>query len=426
MKHNHTTGALVDGKLRTINEFSELDRKLDFLCPKCKEQLILRLYKTRNQSHFAHKPESNCTGAQESAYHLMAKEVLSEFKNIYSPEIEFDTKNDLVENDYFKDEKFRFLYSWGNAEIYELIQLYDNLDFKEFNFSSKIWHKIKPIQPKSILGRLLSFHKIEIEDFDEQKSIFFKKYGFIPDAIGYINDKVGQERALVIEFLYSHKVDEEKLKKIKEQNLPCIEIDISRLELNRFTFINYLGNEGIKAVYLNNPRVNKTRTDFLKLIEEKVIEVVDLIKSDIQKKENEIDALKELNYVQIPSGFGFNMERFCSRNSEKKQEYKKTKFYNDPIVKEVIDNGWNLGRDYDRHSYYESVTGITLYKKDNKSLKFKKLSKNFREFYSDYYKKIWSTHGCNDCNFYKEVDKDNRFCGAPDVNQKNNPVIKDR
>ena len=89
MKSNHTSGAIVDGKLRTINEFSDTDRKLDFRCPKCQEPLILKLRKTRNQSHFAHKPDSNCTGAQESANHLMAKEVLNEYKKIYFPEFQF-------------------------------------------------------------------------------------------------------------------------------------------------------------------------------------------------------------------------------------------------------------------------------------------------------------------------------------------------
>ena len=235
MKQNHTTGALVDGKLRTINEFSENDRDLKFLCPKCKEPLILRLFKTRNQSHFSHKADSNCSGAQESAYHLMAKEVLKETKALYFPEVNYKDGNEIHFMKTLADKnRFDFLYGWVNNELEKIIKQYDSPEFKNYHFSSTITDIILPIQPTAIKSKLIQFDSIEIEDEynlevdKKQKSVFYKKYGFIPDAVGIINNKFDIEKEVIIEFYYSHKVDNEKLSKIKEQNLACIEIDISK------------------------------------------------------------------------------------------------------------------------------------------------------------------------------------------------------
>lgn len=416
MKSNHSTGALVDGKLRTINEFSDTDRKLDFRCTKCNEPLTLRLRKTRNQSHFAHKPDSNCTGAQESAYHIMAKEILKETKTLHFPEVSFKNGSDIIFLDLeanFKESKI--LFGWVNKEIEKLIEIYDSPKFRDYQLTSKIRDIIIPIQPKLIESKLIQFDKVEIEDNENQKSIFIGKYGFIPDAVGFKTNKQGIEKEVIIEFYYSHKVDEFKLNKIREQNLPCIEVDISKVELDKDVFKKYLANRDCKSIYLNNPKADEIISNFLKTIEEKIKEEVDKIKLEIKEKEDKISELMNLNYVQIPTSlnFGFDMEKFCPRNTGKKQEYRNTKYYSETIVKDIIDNDWNLGGDYDRHYYTERVIGITLYKKDQLSRSVKIRSDNFKNFIRDYFRKMRSTDGCKDCKFYKKIDYQNQFCGEP-------------
>ncbi len=49
-------------------------------CPKCGSKLIAKNKGQHNQHHFAHVMENDCIKPEESALHLMAKEILSEYK----------------------------------------------------------------------------------------------------------------------------------------------------------------------------------------------------------------------------------------------------------------------------------------------------------------------------------------------------------
>lgn len=64
-------------------------------------------------------------------------------------------------------------------------------------------------------------------------------FGFIPDAEGIMENG---ER-LLIEFYVSHKVDSNKRKKILDNNLKCIELDINSLDLDRSVMESFICSE---------------------------------------------------------------------------------------------------------------------------------------------------------------------------------------
>lgn len=58
-------------------------------CPECGSKLIAKNKGQHNQHHFAHVMENDCIKPEESALHLMAKEILSEHKKIMLPQNPF-------------------------------------------------------------------------------------------------------------------------------------------------------------------------------------------------------------------------------------------------------------------------------------------------------------------------------------------------
>lgn len=97
----------------------------------------------------------------------------------------------------------------------------------------------------------ISFDKVLLE-----KTVF----GLRPDCIGIKKDSDGEEHYLWIEIKVTHEVDEIKLKKIKAQNVPCIEIDLSDLIETDFTIRSVskrLLNKKDDRHWINNPKLDK-------------------------------------------------------------------------------------------------------------------------------------------------------------------------
>ena len=168
-------------------------KECDCFCPKCGEPLIAKnKNKTAGQilkegqkiAHFSHTPDSECRGAEETAIHLLAKDVLKEFRTLLIPPLIVDSC--LV--------------------------------------SSK---------------RIEIFDKVEIEEPIKTRSFTIK-----PDAILYkkFNNK---EYKVLVEFKKTHAVDIEKAEKIKKLNISCIEIDVNNIEVFKGKEINI---EGIKSL----------------------------------------------------------------------------------------------------------------------------------------------------------------------------------
>lgn len=154
------------------------------ICPLCGEPMIAKhggKYepgKSVKQAHFAHKAQTNCDPdkANESALHLLAKEILKDSTYINLPEY---TMPGRMNPDY-------------------------NIEDEE------------QCKPFTVLGKgKLSYQADEIKE-----EVRFEN--FKPDIV--ISKKNGQ---LAIEIAVTHFVDDEKKRKFREANLSVIEIDLS-------------------------------------------------------------------------------------------------------------------------------------------------------------------------------------------------------
>lgn len=97
----------------------------------------------------------------------------------------------------------------------------------------------------------ISFDKVLLE-----KTVFDLR----PDCIGIKKDSDGEERNLWIEIKVTHEVDDNKLKLIKAQSVPCIEIDLSDLIETDYTIESVskrLLNEKDDRHWINNPKLDK-------------------------------------------------------------------------------------------------------------------------------------------------------------------------
>jgi hypothetical protein len=151
------------------------------ICPNCSERLIAKKGEV-NEHHFAHDFNSDCVGAPESALHLLAKEVISQGRELFIPELEIEVS--LVGANGIK------LYRENSQSAY-----------------------------------ILQYEKVEIEqtvdNYRPDLTVILEPT-IITDRIYY-----GMESCIDVEVKVTHGVDEEKLAKVATMNRPMIEIDVS-------------------------------------------------------------------------------------------------------------------------------------------------------------------------------------------------------
>jgi len=138
--------------------------KCGLYCPACKKQLIAKKGDLM-QHHFAHYKAAECKYAFETSIHLLAKEIIAEDGEIFTP---------------------------------ELALLPDHWNMYNYILLKSQYFRIGNIIVEPHLGNIR------------------------PDLIVYIDS-----HPLLIEVCVTHKVDADKLKKIKEHNLSAIEINLS-------------------------------------------------------------------------------------------------------------------------------------------------------------------------------------------------------
>ncbi|MCM3390237.1 hypothetical protein M3649_19245 [Ureibacillus chungkukjangi] len=146
---------------------SEVEKglKCECVCPGCNSVLIARKG-AKTTHHFAHYNGAECSKAVETALHLSAKEILQKHKKIRIPKVIVD-----------------------------------------LNFRTENW--------------ILS-EEMYIE-FDEIK-LEYRLDNIVPDVIVLVKGK-----PLLIEITVTHKTDSEKLAKIKNAGISCIEINLSKI-----------------------------------------------------------------------------------------------------------------------------------------------------------------------------------------------------
>jgi len=206
-------------KIICISELSKENREKngDFYCPNCKSPLVAKMG-NKNQRHFAHKnADCNNSSANETALHMLAKEILVANMKITIP-----------------------AYEISGEEYYTMAEgpFYDDLGY-------------------DVYGELLDNFKysdaLEIK-FDEV--ISEKKIGeIVPDILLMVGKK-----QLIIEIAVTHFVDDEKLDRIKKLNISAIEINLSAIknkELKREEIENLIITDVKYKTWLHNIKHDK-------------------------------------------------------------------------------------------------------------------------------------------------------------------------
>ena len=164
--------------IEDLDEKTEAGKKCNCYCPRCNAPLLAKIKKgekRKRRKHFAHDGSSNCSGAYESALHMLVKEVIDEGAKIKLPPI----VSTLAKSGYFVLDDIVI----NNAQISDSMEIEPDVG------------------------------KTEVE----------KNLGeFRPDVI---IESLGNK--LIIEVLVSHAVDEEKKKRIREYGVSCLELDFS-------------------------------------------------------------------------------------------------------------------------------------------------------------------------------------------------------
>lgn len=107
MKQKLLTYALQNNKLVSINEV-ENGINCNCVCPDCKSPLIAKNNEKNIKAfHFAHT-NIECEGAYESAIHLLAKKILLEKKEIFTPHYYGINKNGYFDSIFIKGQLIKF------------------------------------------------------------------------------------------------------------------------------------------------------------------------------------------------------------------------------------------------------------------------------------------------------------------------------
>lgn len=229
----------------------ESGKNCNCICPSCRSPLIAAKG-TKNQHHFKHATTIECEGGLESAIHMAAKQIIIERQQVKLPEYTITTS--LIDS---QGEKHT-----GSKTIVQK-------------------------------GMLISFDSVQEETTlgDIKADILAKK----------------SNEQLIIEIFYRHKVDEQKIEKIKRTNTSAIEIDLSDLipeDVQNWESFWLRINDPNRMQWLYNA---KTQIHLLQL-ENQLREKIDKLekeyeKEKIKKQQREPlekyqlkDALEELNH----------------------------------------------------------------------------------------------------------------------------------
>ncbi len=199
-------------KNKEIVHISEVDKGLecDCICPACGERLVAKKGE-KMMHHFAHSSGNSCEYGYESSLHLAAKDILSNAKKIVIPAVYLE-------------------------------------------FSSSYKNKQLISEAKEI-----SIDQVELE----------KRHGdIIPDIVVRSGGK-----EFFIEIYVTHKVDDDKLKKIKASNTSTIEIDLSKkketITSTELTYI--LLNDSAEKIWIYNAVAQKWLNKFNKVADKRHI-----------------------------------------------------------------------------------------------------------------------------------------------------------
>lgn len=293
------TYGLKDGELISVKNVKN-GLACECVCPNCGAKLIARNNCRDKMDHFAHYKSIECVGAVETAIHLLAKQIFLKEKAIVTPDF--------------------YYYS-------------DTLKFGDLIYKS----------------RIIQFDRVELE---KRENITHSH--FVPDAIGYIG-----ENKIFIEFAVTHFIDESKAEKIKNSGVPCVEINLSGIDLDEKRIKEVL-MEKLRKEWISYPQLENQANRILSKIKKEKEELILREKNRLIKEQLEKDKIAEqkLSMYQFHRDFNcFQLTQIlnqCPRYNAQLKTLKATDHYNHSILKRIIDGeNWKgdiYGKIYNGHS----------------------------------------------------------------------------
>ncbi len=325
-----------------ISEIADDERglKCGCICPGCGMTLQARIGKIK-QPHFSHNnAKCDLKSAQQSALHILAKDIIEKEKRIKCPDVVFDTSDLDLDNGYF---------------------IYGGYDKKIFKKRG-----------------LLNCETVVLEK---------RVSDIIPDIV-----VTSGNRTFFIEIAVTHFIDETKLEKIRKLKIPTLEINLSGI------IDSPISKEELKEIIVNSfnnkswvyrPNEEQYKAEYFQYIKDEFTKRENIENEYIRKEENrqkakaarkekakvETEKLKNPEHYQKVAMSLVNDEDFFNKFKNMKF-YVKTKgrvpFYiNIPVFGEMIFNCdrriWQ-GALFEKFIYYRST------KKEN-TLNWKRIEK---------------------------------------------------
>ena len=287
--------------------------KCGAVCPLCNEPLLARMGDVKSH-YFAHYSNSPCEFNNESALHLLAKQLICESNTITLPAVSLKY---VIKAEHHKETDEYLDYTEEMPIIVDEIikKSYIGMDFYDY----------KPYKDNEMLSGFLSepkhyyFGKNTRIRFD---AVLVEKgyYGKIIDLIG---EKNGSK--LGIEIKVTHPVDQEKKQYLRDNNLPTIEIDLSgyidtdlgdfNIEDFKKMLIDTTENKSWIVIKDEISRLNeadeKLKAEFLKINEAK------LKNANYRKEQQKIDHMKQIESLNY---FTNKKDLYDLKNYKKIQE----------------------------------------------------------------------------------------------------------
>lgn len=283
-------------------------------CPnnECGVPLIAKNNETNvKMPHFAHNSGADCVEAYESALHILAKEVFANSKKIRTPNFHYD-------------------YNLHNPDSF---------------FQT---------------GKEIEFEIVLIEETLANNKCF----EIVADAIGVLKNK-----QVIVEFANTSFIDDYKLEKLRKIDIPCIEVDISNINLDREEIRVFLLSESPSVYWVYNRRLEE---EYMK--NKSAIEVENkqnkeredtAIKTKFLESQIKREALAKEKYVKYDSDGKNRIHTMtngappqCPIIMEELGELKSSQFYKIEILKRIIDGElWNGEICYNKNERSHIILG---------------------------------------------------------------------
>lgn len=218
---------LKDGKLVHIDDVAN-GLSCGCICPNCETQFVAyNNPNNKNANHFQHLSKTKCRNYYETAIHYLAKKIIEEHKTLTVPNIKFNLS--------------------GYAEGYS--------------------QRVVQSSERTIEKINLSFDKVILEK---------KEIDVIPDL-----KCITKDRILFIEIAVTHFVDEKKKSKIRKNEFPTLEINLSKFDrsIQKEKLKQCLTGSIDNMTWLYNPKIYSR----LKDAETKAIPIKEFVSKNIRQ-----------------------------------------------------------------------------------------------------------------------------------------------